>query len=161
MEIPVPLRGAIVAMTRDHVIGLDGRLPWHYSDDLRRFKRRTMGCAIIMGRKTWESIGSRALPGRRNIVVTRKGVRGVECHGSVGEALGACGEDDSWIIGGGQVYRSAMPLLNLLDVTWVPDRIGAPEAVTFPTIDPGLWRVSAEEPLEGDSGLLNTVYLRR
>lgn len=161
MENPVPLRGAIVAMTRDHVIGLEGRLPWHYPDDLKRFKRRTMGCTIIMGRKTWESIGSTALPGRRNIVVTRKGVGGVECHGSVGEALDACGGSDSWIIGGGQVYRSAMPLLNLLDVTWVPDRIGAPGAVTFPPIDPDLWEASAEGPLEGDSGLRNTVYIRR
>ncbi len=161
MENPVPLRGAIVAMTRDRVIGLEGRLPWHYSDDLKRFKRRTMGCAIIMGRKTWESIGSTALPGRRNIVVTRKGVGGVECHGSPGEALDACGGSDAWVIGGGQVYRSAMPLLNLLDVTWVPDRIRAPGAVTFPSIDPDLWEVTAEGPLEGDSGLWNTIYLRR
>lgn len=161
MKMPAPLRGAIVAMNRDRVIGLDGRLPWHYSADLRRFKRRTMGCAIVMGRKTWESIGSTALPGRRNIVISRQGVSGVECHGSIGEGLDACGDADAWIIGGGQIYEAAIPFLNLLDVTWVPDRVDTPGAVRFPPIDLRLWSMSTEEPLDGDPELLNTVYLRR
>ena len=79
-DMPTPLRGAIVAMTRDNVIGLDGGLPWHYSENLKRFKRRTMGYAVVLGRVTWESIGRKALPGRRNIVISRSAVPGVECY---------------------------------------------------------------------------------
>ena len=65
------MRAAIVAISPERVIGIDGELPWHYSADLRRFKRLTMGTTVIMGRRTWESIGSRPLPGRHNIVITK------------------------------------------------------------------------------------------
>ena len=63
-------------MTRDRVIGVDGAMPWHYSEDLKRFKRRTMGCAILMGRVTWDSIGREELPGRRTLVISRSVVPG-------------------------------------------------------------------------------------
>ncbi len=157
-----PLRGAIVAMTRDRVIGVDGDLPWHYPADLRRFKERTMGCVVVMGRRTWESIGARPLPGRRNLVVSRsaRGEQG-EWFRELDAALDACGDADAWIIGGGQVYRAAMPRLNLLDVTWVPDLVSRPDAVTFPPINPADWAVVREAPLEDDSRLVNTIYKRR
>ncbi|MGR3983995.1 MAG: dihydrofolate reductase, partial [Gammaproteobacteria bacterium] len=103
MRAPGQLRGAIVAMTRDRVIGVDGRLPWHYREDMRRFKRRTMGCAVIMGRVTWDSLGRKALPGRRNIVLSRRAVAGVEHYDDIGRAVAACEGGDFWVIGGAEV----------------------------------------------------------
>ena len=156
-----PLRGAIVAMTRERVIGVDGGLPWHYSEDLKRFKKRTMGCAVVMGRVTWDSIGRKALPGRRNIVISRAGVAGVECYGSVEQAIEACQDRDLWVIGGGQIYRAAMGYLNLLDVTWVPDNIEIDDAVRFPQIDSSCWTAAEELALPCGKGLINVVYHQR
>jgi len=161
MELPSPLLGAIVAMNQDRVIGLDGELPWHYSADLKRFKRVTTGKTIVMGRLTWESVGSKPLPQRRNIVVSRKGVEGVESYNTLQQALTACGQEDTWIIGGGQLYRAAFKYLNLLDVTWVPDQVNDENAVTFPEIDPAHWTLVKESPLEQDDRLINAIYLRR
>ena len=156
-----PLRGAIVAMTRERVIGVDGGLPWHYSEDLKRFKRRTMGCAVVMGRVTWDSIGRKALPGRRNIVISRAGLSGVEHYGSVEQAIEACQDRDLWVIGGGQIYKAAMPYLNLLDVTWVPDNIELDDAVRFPQIDSSCWTAAEELALPCGKGLINVVYHQR
>ncbi len=154
------LRGAIVAMTRDHVIGVDGKLPWHYSEDLKRFKQRTMGCAVIMGRVTWDSIGRKALPGRRNIVLSRSEVAGVECYDSIEKAIAACEDQDLWVMGGAQIYSAAMEYLNLLDITWVPDVIAREDAVRFPRIDPACWSAVEKTALPGDKGLNNTIYRR-
>jgi dihydrofolate reductase len=155
------MRGAIVAMTRQHVIGINGSLPWHYSGDLKRFKSRTLGHPIIMGRKTWQSIGCRPLPGRRNIVVSRSDLEGdMEHFNSVDAALDACGRDDAWVIGGGEVYRAAMPRLNLLDVTWVPDNVPPLDAVTFPAIDASEWVLQKEAPLVDDDRLIHAIYTR-
>ena len=154
-----PLRGAFVAMTRDRVIGVDGGLPWHYSEDLKRFKARTMGCVMVMGRKTWESIGSKPLPGRRNIVVSRRPVDGAECYISPRAALDACAGEDTWVIGGGQIYRETLDWVEVLDVTWVPDIIDDPDAVRFPEIDPDTWEETHREPV-GDNGLINVIYRR-
>ena len=155
-----PLRGAIAAMTRDNIIGIDGGLPWHYSDDLKRFKQRTMGSAIIMGRVTWDSIGQRQLAGRRNIVISRSALPGVEHYNDIHQALDACLDQDLWVIGGGQIYRASMPWLNLLDITLVPDVIDRKAVVRFPEIDPRCWTVVEESILPGISGLTNTVYHR-
>ena len=157
---PSPLRGAIVAMTRDRVIGVNGGLPWHYSEDLKRFKRRTMGCAVIMGRVTWDSLERKALPGRRNIVVSRSEVAGVECYGGIERAIEACGKEDWWVIGGGQIYQAAMPYLNWLDVTFVPDVIEGEGVVRFPEIDLGCWEAGEETTVADESELFNIVYQR-
>ena len=138
-KLPAPLRGAIVAMTRDRVIGVDGGIPWHYGEDLKRFKRRTMGCAVIMGRVTWDSIGRKELPGRRNIVISRSAVSGVEHYDSIEQAIKAYPKRRIWVIGGGQIYRAAMPYLNLLDITYVPEFITHGNAVKFPEIDKSCW----------------------
>ena len=155
------LRGAFVAMNDDNVIGVDGGLPWHYSADLKRFKRQTMGSTIIMGRITWESIGSKALPGRRNIVISRNPVDGCEGYNSIDLALSQCADDDVWIIGGGQVYQAAMDKLNLLDVTYVPDKVAAEGSIKFPQIDPRMWKQASSTRLEDDPRLVNRVYIRR
>ena len=159
-KLPTPLRGAIVAMTRDRVIGVDGGMPWHYSEDLKRFKRRTLGCAVIMGRVTWDAIGRKELPGRRNIVISRSVVSGVEHYGGIEQAMEACREQDLWVIGGEQIYRVAMGYLNLLDITWVPDVIERDDAARFPPIDLSRWRVAEQSTLLGNADLTNIIYHR-
>lgn len=153
--------GAIVAMTRDRVIGLGGKLPWHYSEDLKRFRLRTLGSAVIMGRRTWESIGEKPLPHRRNIVITGAMIEGAEHYPSIGEALERCRDEPVWFIGGARIYEEAMNYCDLLDVTLVPDRIDDPGAVRFPEIDPATWLAEPARPLEGDPRLFNRVYHRR
>lgn len=160
MTYPSPLRGALVAMNEERVIGVDGTLPWHYSADLKRFKARTMGGIIVMGRYTWESIGSRPLTGRRNIVVSRREVADVECYPDIDGVMKACGESDIWFIGGGQIYRAVFDLLNLLDITLVPDKVDSPAAVTFPEINETDWKILQQGPIEADTRLINTVYVR-
>ena len=155
-----PLRGAIVAMTHDFVIGLDRDIPWHYSEDLKRFKQRTVGCAVVMGRVTWESIGKRPLVNRRNIVISRKHVSDVECYPDPESALIACETDDTWIIGGSQIYQAAMDWITLLDITLVPDRIKSAQAIRFPQFDTRLWQLKSESKLE-DSLLLNRIFERK
>jgi len=151
-----PLRGAIVAMTRDRVIGQSGKLPWHYPEDLRRFKQRTMGCAVIMGRVTWDSLDRKPLPGRRNIVISRAGVAGVECYGALAAALDACGDEDAWVIGGAQVYQAAMGCIDVLDVTFVPDVVEGDDLVRFPEMDWGRWEIATRSTV--GNGLENMVY---
>jgi len=112
----------IVAVARKGVIGRDGNLPWHVSEDLKHFKKTTSGHAIIMGRKTHESIG-RALPKRRNIVVTRSAAafEGCETAGSLEEAiaLARTTDDCPFIIGGASLYDEALPLATELHLTTI------------------------------------------
>ena len=112
----------IVAASTNNVIGVQGELPWRLSDDLKRFKAVTMGKPIIMGRKTWESIG-RALPGRQNIVITRQPdylADGCDVVESVDEAIAAAGDaDEVMVIGGSQIYDMALPLASRLYLTRV------------------------------------------
>ena len=112
----------IVAASTNNVIGVEGELPWKISDDLKRFKRLTMGKPIIMGRLTWESIG-RALPGRQNIVITRQaGFQANDCDvvESPAAALAIAGDaEEIMIIGGGQIYDLFLPKANRLYVTRV------------------------------------------
>lgn len=107
-------------MADDRVIGLDGKMPWHMPADLAWFKRNTLGKPVIMGRKTWESIG-RSLPQRRNLVVSRDLAfqpEGVECFVSPQEALEAVyGEPEVMVIGGAQLYRHFLPNADRLYLT--------------------------------------------
>ncbi len=110
----------IVARARNGVIGRDNALPWRLPEDLAHFKRTTLGHPIVMGRKTWDSIG-RPLPGRRNIVVTRNPTwhaDGAERAGSLDEALALCGDADPvFVIGGASLYDEALPRAGRLVVT--------------------------------------------
>ncbi len=150
-------------MTGDRVIGLDGGIPWHYPEDLKRFKRTTLGAAIIMGRLTWESINCKALPGRRNIVISRNPVKSIEHYDQVQLALSACDDQDIWVIGGGQIYQAAFKWLTRLDITYVPDRIDRPDAVRFPAIDPRVWQTTETTRtthIDGP-GLTHVIYHRK
>jgi dihydrofolate reductase len=115
-----PAISMIVARSRNHVIGRDNQMPWKISADLQFFKRVTMGHPVIMGRKTWESIG-RPLPGRRNIVVSRNAAyeaTGGELVGSLDEALKSLGEFPRvFVIGGEQLFTQAFPTADRLYIT--------------------------------------------
>ena len=159
-KLDTPLRGAIASMTRENVIGLDGKMPWHYPEDLKRFKRKTLNSTVIMGRLTWESINCRALPGRRNIVISRNPVDGVEHFHKIDQAMESCNEEDIWIIGGGQIYSAIFSRLTLLDITYVPDVINSPNAIKFPRIDPADWQAEKITTLS-DSPLVNVIYHKK
>lgn len=146
----------IAAMSENRVIGKGGGLPWRLPADLRRFKRLTSGHTVIMGRKTFESIGEQPLPGRRNIVVTRRtnvAPKGVEIARGVEEALRAAGEraapgETVYVVGGGEIYRAAFSLADRLDLTIVH---GAFEGDTFfPAFDESAWRLTSDERHEAD-----------
>ncbi|MBA3772101.1 MAG: dihydrofolate reductase [Ramlibacter sp.] len=115
--------GLIYARARNGVIGKEGALPWHLPEDLVHFKRITLGCPVIMGRKTWDSLPPkfRPLPGRLNIVVTRDAgweAAGAERAASLSEALARCApHPQAWVIGGAQIYAHALPLADTAEVT--------------------------------------------
>lgn len=111
----------IAAMARNRAIGVNGSMPWHLPRELRHFKDTTMGKPIVMGRKTWESIG-RVLPGRQNIVVTRNrdyGAQGCDVATSLEEAVLLAVGAEVMVIGGGQLYAAAMPYADRMILTQV------------------------------------------
>jgi dihydrofolate reductase len=148
--------GSIWAETAvDRVIGRDGQIPWKHPGDFRRFKQLTMESAVVMGRRTWESIG-KPLPGRTNIVLVGKqpvSVQGERGQGTELVALNlpmdpayvqieaairvarALGRESVWFIGGASVYEAAMPFVEVIDVTTVPDIVPAAGSVVAPRID--------------------------
>jgi dihydrofolate reductase len=130
----------IVAYDRNRGIGKDNKMPWHLPSELAHFKRTTMGKPIVMGRKTHESIG-RALPGRRNIVITRNTIdtQGVETAHSMQEALNLCNDtEEIMVIGGGQIYAAALPLATRVIATEIHADFEAD--VRFPELDLREWR---------------------
>jgi len=135
----------VVAMDAQRGIGIENRLPWHIPEDLAHFKRVTLGHPIIMGRKTFESIG-RPLPGRRNIVVTRNpdwSHAGVEVAGSLDAAVALAGDGPASIIGGAQIFAEALPLAHRLTVTDIERTYRCD--TFFPAIDPAVWSAVARE----------------
>ena len=118
----------IAALDRNRVIGRDGKLPWHISEDLKRFKRLTKGHVVLMGRKTYESLG-KPLPDRRNVVLSSGPIPGVESYRSLAEALRALKDERTvFVIGGGEVFRQALPIADGLHLTIVD---GEHEGDTF------------------------------
>lgn len=113
----------IFARAANGVIGKHNTLPWHLPEDMAHFKRTTLGCPVIMGRKTWDSLPPRfrPLPGRLNVVVTRQGdwqAPGALCAHSLSEACSLCPENsDAWVIGGAELYAQALPLASSAVVT--------------------------------------------
>lgn len=145
----------IAAVTTDRAIGRGGNLIYHISADLRRFKALTVGHTVIMGRKTFESLPKGALPDRRNIVVTRTAgftAPGIETAPSLTDALDMArkaGETETFIIGGGMLYDTAMPHADRLQLTTI--EATAPDAdIYFPEIDPARWTLTAESASQTD-----------
>ena len=157
-------KAIIVAVADDMAIGRGNDMPWHISEDLKYFKRTTLGCPVIMGSRNFRSIGSRPLPGRTNIVISRRpldppceGVIRVESLEQAYEAAERSHDRDGnpparcFVIGGGRTYAEAIANADLLYVTHVHTLI--PDADTrFPTIDPGIWQLVSLSGPYTDSG---------
>ena len=150
--MPNPEIVAIAAVATNGVIGSDGDIPWRIPEDWQRFKRLTMGQVLIMGRKTFDSIG-RPLPGRSTIVITRDPTwtyPGVDVAVSVEEALQLAGDqrpETIFVAGGGEIYRAAWDTLSRLEITEV--RVEPDGEVTFPAIAEEEWEETAREAREG------------
>ena len=144
----------VAAVARNGVIGSGGKLPWRLPEDLRHFKELTLGHPVIMGRKTWESLG-RPLPGRENIVVTR--ARGYDAPGahvaaSLEGALALCaGEPLAFVIGGGELYAAALPLADAMVLTEIARDY--PGDTNFPPYDRSAWRETQRKPQTAADGL--------
>jgi dihydrofolate reductase len=144
MKMPVAL---IAAMTEQGVIGYQNKLPWHFPEELKYFKKVTLGKSIIMGRKTFVSLGSRPLPGRKNIILTQdKNFFANDClvaH-SVEEAIKIAGDSgEIMIIGGAQIYQQFLPLATRLYITIIHQDY--PGDTYFPTVDWKEWKTISEE----------------
>jgi dihydrofolate reductase len=154
--VPKPILTLIAAVARNGVIGIDNRLPWQLPADLKRFRELTTGHAVIMGRKTWESlpVKFRPLPGRRNIVVTRNGGYGAEgatVSTSLPDAITAANGGEAFVIGGAELYKAALPLADRLQLTEIDATY---EGDTwFPAIDPVQWREAEREIHSDETGL--------
>ena len=143
--------GLIWAQAANGVIGRDGGLPWHLPEDLAHFRRCTTGAAVVMGRRTWESLPPRArpLPGRRNVVLTTRAgwtAPGAERAGDLTAAFALVGEGDVWVIGGAGVYAQALPLADRVERTELADPVDGD--VRAPRLDAS-WEVVAAEPAQG------------
>ncbi len=138
MQAPLVL---VAAMDRNRAIGRDNQLPWRLPDDLQRFKALTVDQTILMGRRTAQSLG-RALPHRRNLVLTRSGqvpYAGMEAVASLDEARRRAGAAALYVVGGGEIYALALPHAGLLHLTLVDCAIERADAY-FPAFDQGEWR---------------------
>jgi dihydrofolate reductase len=155
----------VVAMSENKVIGRDGDLPWRLPNDLKHFKQVTMGKPIIMGRKTWESLYVKPLPGRRNIVVTRNAgyeAEGAETSDSLESALTlVAGKSEVMVIGGAELFATALDTATRLHLTEVHAEI---EGDTyFPDFDRSLWRETSREAhdVESDTPAYSFLLLEK
>lgn len=166
----VPKLVIVVAMAENRVIGRDGDLPWHLPEDLKRFKAVTMGKPLVMGRKTWDSLPRKPLPGRPNLVVTRQPGfegEGAQVFADLDTALAAAdrlardmGVDEVCLIGGGSLYEQAFDKVDRIDLTEV--RLSPDGDTFFPALDPSAWcEVSRESATAADGTVFDHVILER
>lgn len=144
----------IVALDENSAIGRHGTLPWRLSTDLRRFKKLTMGHHLLMGRRTWESIGH-PLPGRTNVVITRQpdytaqGCLVVHSLQAALELAAQAGETEAFVIGGGEIFQTALPHAHRIYLTRVHTHTEDAD-VYFPSIDLTSWHLNQEDPIPAD-----------
>lgn len=149
----------IVAFDARQGIGIDNKLPWHLPEDLIRFRQITTGHPIIMGRKTYESIG-RPLPGRRNIVLTRQTgwqAAGVEAVHDMDTALKQIGDSENFVIGGAEIYAQMLPLCDKLLVTEIHHDMQCD--AFFPTIDKNIWRETERVTLHSEKNMFHFSFI--
>jgi len=146
----------IAAVSSNGVIGVNNSLPFHYPEDLKHFRESTLNSVIIMGRNTFESIGSKPLPKRRNIVISKSKLS-VECYTSLNEALSQIKEDNIWLIGGASIYQEGMSVADEIVLTITPDTIYSDNCVRFPWINPLLFKIKEIRQLS-DNGLKVVTY---
>ena len=140
----------VVAMTSNHVIGQNGDMPWHLPADLVHFKELTSGHAIIMGRRTWESIG-KPLPNRLNIVVTRQEdyvAEDVTVVHSLEDGIVAAGTQRIFLVGGGEMYKEALPIASKMHITRIDALIDGD--TKFPEIDESIWQCKSRANRSAD-----------
>ena len=142
----------IVAMATNRIIGINKQMPWHLSADLKKFKQITLGNPILMGRKTHESIG-RALPGRRNLVISRNGdyqPAGCEVFNDIQQAITSCeNAQELFVIGGASFYESMLPHADFIYLTEIHQIFTGD--TSFPEINPDQWQEIAREDINDDT----------
>ena len=153
----------IVAYAQNRVIGRDNTLPWKLPSDLAHFKRTTLGHPIIMGRKTWESLG-RPLPGRRNIVISRDAnyhAQGAECMTSLAQAIAAVEDlEEAFVIGGAQIYQEALPFAQQVIATEVQESLEGD--AFFAPLDKAQWIEASRQSHPTENGLrFDIVHYQR
>jgi len=140
----------IAAMSENGVIGNNNALPWHLPEELKYFRKVTLGKPVIMGRKTFESMGKKPLPNRHNIIVTRSTISAPACTvvSSVQEALAVVGESEEiMVIGGAQIYESFLPFANRIYLTTVHQQCSGD--TYFPKVDWGQWEMVSLQRMDG------------
>lgn len=152
----------IVAIAEDNGIGNNNDLLWHIPEDLKRFKKLTYGQAVIMGKKTWESLPKKPLPGRKNVIITddlNDSFDGGITSYSIEDALGKCDSNEEiFIIGGGSIYRQFMPIADKLYITHIHKK--APADIYFPEIDQKIWEpVEIEEHIQDENDVIPYTYI--
>ena len=151
----------IAAMAKNRVIGRDNAIPWHIPGEQKRFKALTMGHILIMGRKTFESIG-RALPGRKTIIITRNPkYRATDCSmaQSLTAALALCATEETlFIAGGGEIYREALPLAESIYLTVLDREVEGD--ILFPEFDPNQFHTISQERVERPEPYTFSIYQR-
>jgi dihydrofolate reductase len=154
-------------MAKNRVIGANGEMPWHISEDLKRFKRITSGSPILMGRKTFESIGSRPLPKRLNIIISRQNLKlpdGVLAFSSIEAAIDHCASvqeewgEEIFICGGGEIYRQTLEKVNRLYLTYVNGEYEGD--AYYPEVDLAQFQKLLEERCEGSPSYTFVDYQR-
>lgn len=158
----------VAVVAADGGIGKDGDLLWHLPGDLKHFKALTMGAPVIMGRKTWESLPKRPLPGRQNIVISRNSdyvAEGADVVSSLEDAVASADGERVFVIGGGSIYAEAMNVADVLEITEVADEVGDADTF-FPVIEPEDWRLTDESygrDMKEEKGVMYRflTYVRR
>lgn len=149
----------VVAIDAQRGIGVDNKLPWHLPEDLAHFKRLTSGHPIIMGRKTFDSIG-RPLPNRRNIIITRNPEwrhEGVEAVTSLEAAIALAGDTSAFIIGGAQIFNDSFGVADRMVVTEIDHTFRCD--TFFPALPPGQWTETAREQHHSESNGFDFAYV--
>jgi len=147
-----PKLSLVAALDRRFAIGRDNQLPWRLAEDMKRFKSLTIGKPVLMGRKTAQSLG-RALPGRRNLVLTRSGevpFAGMEAVGSLPLAIELAGGEQLMVIGGGEIYSLCLAQADRMHLTHVDTEVADADAF-FPVFDPADWEIIGREAHAADA----------
>lgn len=146
--------GIIAAVSSNGVIGVDGKLPFNYPEDMKHFRNTTSGSTVIMGRKTFESIG-KPLPKRKNIILSKSNFKidGADVVNDLKEAMDLASKDISpiWLIGGSHVYEAGMDYADTIILTITPDIIDNKNSIKFPWINPSKFELKTIKPLLSDN----------
>jgi dihydrofolate reductase len=151
----------IAACTTNGVIGLDGKIPFSYPTDMKHFKTLTLNSTIIMGRKTFESIG-KPLPKRKNIVISSNKIQDMQTYSSIVDFVynSDCNAE-IWLIGGATIYQEGMKHAEEIHLTITPDEIKDKNSVKFPWIDPTIFKLDSWEYMAADPRLKYCIYKRQ